>query len=54
MIQPPETSRMMYSTAVKAAGRLYWFRLPSGLKFITRKMPLTIWITSTRSASEPK
>ena len=39
--------RMMYSTDENASAAL-------GLKCIVRKMPVTIWLTSTSSASEPK
>jgi hypothetical protein len=38
---------MMYSTEAKASAAL-------GLKCIVRKMPVTIWLTSTSIASEPK
>ena len=45
---------MMYSTLAKATGTPALLSEASGLKCITRKMPVTIWITSTSNASEPK
>ena len=38
---------MMYSTEAKASAAL-------GLKCIVRKMPVTIWLTSTTVARMPK
>ena len=38
---------MMYSTEAKASAAL-------GLKCIVRKMPVTIWLTSTTIDSTPK
>ena len=47
MSQPKFTSRRMRSTELKA-------RSTCGVYSIARKMPVTIMITSTMPASEPK
>jgi hypothetical protein len=46
-IQPYSTSRMMYSTEANASSA-------DGVKLMVSQTPVTIWLTSTSSASEPK
>jgi hypothetical protein len=45
---------MMYSTLANATGTPDAFSEASGLKCMVSRMPVTIWITSTSIASEPK